>query len=375
VSDRPSTTRCIGLLTSGGDCPGLNAAIRGVAKAAIGTYGMRVVGFQDGFRGLSENRYTVLDDRTVSGILTRGGTILGTSRDKPRAMQVDGEDRDMTDVCVRNVRRHEIDCLVCLGGGGTQRNAYHLHSAGGIDVLTLPKTIDNDVALTDTTFGFDTAMSVAAEAIDRLHTTATSHHRIIVCELMGHDTGWLALGAGLAGGADVILIPEIPYDLDVVADSLERRRSTGKRFSIIAVAEGAISRDEAVNGTPFRRGRAEVVVQYDDAGRPYHLVQESKASLIARRIQHLTGTEARVTSLGHVQRGGSPSARDRLLCTLLGTAAADLLASGTYNVMVAVRGDRCEAVDLADVAGRKKMVPNDHPWIRAARLVGTCLGR
>lgn len=375
MSDRPSTTRCIGLLTSGGDCPGLNAAIRGVAKAAIGTYGMRVVGFQDGFRGLSENRYTVLDDRTVSGILTRGGTILGTSRDKPRAMQVDGEDRDMTDVCVRNVRRHEIDCLVCLGGGGTQRNAYHLHSAGGIDVLTLPKTIDNDVALTDTTFGFDTAMSVAAEAIDRLHTTATSHHRIIVCELMGHDTGWLALGAGLAGGADVILIPEIPYDLDVVADSLERRRSTGKRFSIIAVAEGAISRDEAVNGTPFRRGRAEVVVQYDDAGRPYHLVQESKASLIARRIQHLTGTEARVTSLGHVQRGGSPSARDRLLCTLLGTAAADLLASGTYNVMVAVRGDRCEAVDLADVAGRKKMVPNDHPWIRAARLVGTCLGR
>lgn len=371
-----SKTRCIGILTSGGDCPGLNAAIRGVAKAAIGTYGIKVIGFLDGFRGLVENRTMVLDDRNVSGILTQGGTILGTARDKPHKMMIGGKKMDMTAAAVENINKHHIDCLVCLGGGGTQKNAYHLHTEGGINVLTLPKTIDNDVAQTDITFGFDTAMVIATEAIDRLHTTATSHHRIIVCEIMGHAAGWLALGAGIAGGADVILIPEIPYDLDVVAAHLQRRRMGGKRFSIVAVAEGAVSRKEidASKTAGKKKNSQQVVVEKDETGQPYRLVQEAKASRIARELQHITGTEARVTSLGHVQRGGGPSSRDRLLCTLLGTKAAELLAEGTYNVMVAVRGDSCKPVPLEKVAGTTKIVPTDHPWLDAARRVDTCLG-
>jgi 6-phosphofructokinase 1 len=377
VGKKKSKTRCIGILTSGGDCQGLNAAIRGVAKAAIGEYGMKVVGFLDGFRGLVQNRTLILDDKMVSGILTEGGTILGTSREKPHKMPIGGKKVDMTAAAVENIRRHQIDCLVCLGGGGTQKNAYHLHKEGGIDVLTLPKTIDNDVAETNITFGFDTAMRIAAEAIDRLHTTATSHHRIIVCEIMGHNAGWLTLGAGIAGGADVILIPEIPYDLEAVAEHLQERRRNGKRFSIVAVAEGAVSQKEIEqkkkgNGKKSD-GKEERVVQTKD-GIPYHLVQEPKASRIARQLQQLTGVEARVTSLGHVQRGGGPTPTDRLLCTRLGSKAAQLLADGEYNVMVAVGGDECKAVPLEKVAGKKKLVPEDHPWIESARLVGTCLG-
>lgn len=367
-------TKCIGILTSGGDCPGLNAAIRGVAKAAIGTYDMKVVGFLDGFRGLVENRTVTLDDRNVSGILTQGGTILGTARDKPHKMPIGGKKMDMTAAAVENVKKHHIDCLVCLGGGGTQKNAYHLHKEGGINVLTLPKTIDNDVWGTDITFGFDTAMVIATEAIDRLHTTATSHHRIIVCEIMGHSAGWLALGAGIAGGADVILIPEIPYDLEAVAAHLQARRLGGKRFSIVAIAEGATSKRDAGEKKSASKKKDKVVVESSEAGEEFRLVQESKASQIARELQHLTGTEARVTSLGHVQRGGGPSARDRLLCSLLGTAAAELLAKGEYNVMVGVKGDSCKAVPLESVAGKTKLVPKNHPWIRSARLVGTCLG-
>ena len=372
-----SKTRCIGILTSGGDCPGLNAAIRGVVKAAIGCYGIKVVGFLDGFRGLVENRTINIDDRTVSGILTQGGTILGTARDKPHKMPMGGKKMDMTSAAVENINKHHVDCLVCLGGGGTQKNALHLHEHGGINVLTLPKTIDNDVAMTDTTFGFDTAMNIAAEAIDRLHTTATSHHRIIVCEIMGHNAGWLALGAGISGGADVILIPEIPYDLERIAEHLEKRRMGGKRFSIVAVAEGAISKEEAKaikDGKKNPKKDDQVVVEHDEQGNPYRLVQEPKASRIARQIQHLTGTEARVTSLGHVQRGGSPSTRDRLITSLLGTAAAEALARGDYNNMIALRGDRCETVPLTEVAGKKKVVPPDHPWITTAQRVGTCVG-
>lgn len=374
-----SKTRCIGILTSGGDCPGLNAAIRGVVKAAIGTYGIKVVGFLDGFRGLVENRTISIDDRTVSGILTQGGTILGTARDKPHKMPIGGKKMDMTPAALENIGKHHIDCLVCLGGGGTQKNALHLHKEGGINVLTLPKTIDNDVAMTDTTFGFDTAMNIATEAIDRLHTTATSHHRIIVCEIMGHNAGWLALGAGIAGGADVILIPELPYDLKFVAEHLEKRRMSGKRFSIIAVAEGAVSKEEAKATEEGKKGKKkkdspEVKIEHDDQGNPYRLVQEPKASQIARQIQHLTGTEARVTSLGHVQRGGSPSTRDRLICSLLGTAAAEALAKGNYNNMIAMKGDTCITVPLEEVAGKKKTVPKDHPWLDTARRVGTCVG-
>jgi ATP-dependent phosphofructokinase / diphosphate-dependent phosphofructokinase len=236
-------TRSIGILTSGGDCPGLNAAIRGVAKAAM-HYGIQVTGIQDGFRGLVENRTIPLDAKAVSGLLTEGGTLLGTSRDKPHKMLMGRKVMDMTEVAVDNMKRMNIDCLVCLGGNGTAKNAWRLRQATDIGVLTLPKTIDNDVSHTDITFGFDSGMRIATEAIDRLHTTATSHHRVIVCEVMGHDAGWLALGSGIAGGADVILIPEIPYDLEVVAEHLMTRRKQGKRFSIVAVAEGAKSKTE-----------------------------------------------------------------------------------------------------------------------------------
>ncbi|MEX2442540.1 MAG: ATP-dependent 6-phosphofructokinase [Alkalispirochaeta sp.] len=376
-----SKTKCIGILTSGGDCPGLNAAIRGVVKAAIGSYGIKVVGFLDGFRGLVQNRTIALDDRAVSGILTQGGTILGTARDKPHKMPMGGKKMDMTEAAVENIKKHHIDCLVCLGGGGTQKNAYHLHEKGGIDVMTLPKTIDNDVAETDVTFGFDTAMNIATDAIDRLHTTATSHHRIIVCEIMGHNAGWLTLGAGIAGGADVIMIPEIPYDLNAVAAHLEKRRMSGKRFSIVAVAEGAMSKAELKaqekakeDGKKKKDKTKEVVVEHDSDGQPYHLVQEPKASKIARQLQQLTGTEARVTSLGHVQRGGSPSPRDRYISSILGTAAAEALAEGDYNNMIAIRGDHSERVKLKDVAGKKKLVPPDHPSIASAIALGTCMG-
>jgi len=388
-----SKTNCIGILTSGGDCPGLNAAIRAVTKAAINEYNMTVIGIMDGFRGLVENRIMYLEAKQVSGILTNGGTILGTSRDKVHKMPMGGKVRDMTEVAIENVHRNHIDCLVCLGGGGTQKNALRLQQTGQINVMTLPKTIDNDVEGTDTTFGFDTALQIATDAIDRLHTTATSHHRVIVCEIMGHKTGWLALSAGIAGGADIILIPEIPYDINVVADYLLERRRRGSRFSIIAVAEGATSiEDIQSQAEQSAKGRltaeqtpkstkkkkkakstgdlTPVMSDIDD----YRLVREPISSRIARRLQEMTGIEARVTSLGHVQRGGIPTAFDRWLCTRLGTKAAQLLARGVYNVMVGFDSGICKPVPLEQVAGKRKIVPIDHPMIVSARLVGTCMG-
>lgn len=382
MADMSSRTRSIGILTAGGDCPGLNAAIRGVSKAAL-HYGIQVIGVQDGFRGLVENRTMRLEEHQLSGLLTAGGTLLGTSRDKPHKMRMGAELMDMTDVAVENMARMNIDCLVCLGGNGTQKNAYRLRERSGIGVLTLPKTIDNDVGCTDITFGFDSAMRIATEAIDRLHTTATSHHRIIVCEIMGHDAGWLALGSGIAGGADVILIPEIPYDLEVVAQHLINRRKGGKRFSIIAVAEGVRSkeevaqmlRDEAADPEKKKKKKKKEEDTFD-ALTPdgVHLVTESVASRIARRLQQLTGVEARVTSLGHVQRGGQPTAYDRLLATRLGTAAGHLLHEGIYDVMVGIQGTATVPIPLKEVAGVKKLVPLDHPWIETAALVETCLG-
>lgn len=357
-----SKTKTIGILTSGGDCPGLNAAIRGVAKAALGQ-GTKVVGIQDGFRGLVENRTMMLEDKDVSGILTHGGTFLGSSRDKPHKMMMGDKVMDMTDVAVTNARKNHIDCLICLGGNGTQKNAMRLHEAG-LDVITLPKTIDNDVAGTDITFGFDSSMAIATEAIDRLHTTASSHHRAIVCEIMGHKTGWLALGAGIAGGADVILLPEIPYDMEHVCEHLLARRHHNKRFSIIAVAEGAIPKKDKKNG------KKKSVPEGEIEG----LIAEPAASRIAREVQEAAGIEVRYTILGHVQRGGSPTATDRLLSTRFGTKAGELLHDGIYNVMVGLKGDSCVAVPLAEVAGLTKVVPVDHAWLKTAALVDTCLG-
>ena len=366
-------TKYVGILTSGGDNPGLNAAIRGVGKAALNWHKMQMIGFRDGFRGLMENRTMPLDGSALSDILTRGGTILGTSRDKPHRMPVGGKLLDMTDVIVGNYHHNHLDCLVCLGGGGTQKNALRLKERG-LNVITLPKTIDNDVAATDVTFGFDTAMGIATDAIDRLHSTAHSHHRIIVVEVMGHRAGWLALGAGIAGGADAILIPEIPYAVEAVAEAIRERSRRGKSFSIVAVAEGALSREEvaaakAKSGTKRRAKATEEAA--DSAADSEYAVRTVR---LAKRLEQLTGLEARITILGHLQRGGVPSAADRLLATRLGTAAAELIAKGRYGVMVAAHGEATRAVRLEDVAGKSRTVPRDHPWISSARQVGTCLG-
>ncbi len=369
----------IGILTAGGDSPGLNAAIRGVGKAAQRTHGMNVVGFLDGFRGLMQNRTLRLDTDALSGILTKGGTILGTSRDKPHKMKLGGKVHDMTDVMFENYRRHHLDALVCLGGGGTQKNALRLAKAG-MNVVTLPKTIDNDVALTDRTFGFDTALGIATEAIDRLHSTAHSHHRIIVVEIMGHNAGWLALGAGLAGGADVILIPEIPYSVEAVADTLTARRKAGSRFSIVAVSEGALTGDDVAAMAELKRRRKDKSLSGDEREQAAKALDELEVSQkdstvrLARRLEELTRLESRVTILGHVQRGGTPSPVDRLLATQLGTAAAEAVADEDYGVMIAVRGDGTERVPLEEVAGNRRSVPLDHPWIRTARRLGMGLG-
>lgn len=370
--------RRVGILTAGGDSPGLNAAIRGFGKAAIGTYGMELVGFRDGFRGLAEDRRVRLDKTTLSNILTVGGTILGTSRDKPHRMLVDGEVRDMTNAIVATYRKAELEGLVCLGGGGTAKNALRLHKAG-LNVLTLPKTIDNDLAMTDAAFGFATALEIATEAIDRLHSTAHSHHRIIVAEIMGHRAGWLALGAGLAGGADVILIPEIPYSVSSIATAIKSRVRRGTNFSIVAVAEGARNVEDAraMAAAEARSDRAKDPTAREAAKAEIALLETQHIGntlRLAHQLEQLTGLESRVSILGYVQRGGTPSPVDRLLATRLGSAAADLVAAGTYGVMVAARGDGTEAVPLQAVAGRRKTVPPDHTWLVTARHVGTCLG-
>jgi 6-phosphofructokinase len=371
-------TKRIGILTAGGDSPGLNAAIRGVGKAALGFYGMEVFGFRDGFRGLAENHRVLLDHAALSGILTVGGTILGTSRDKPHRMMVDGHARDMTEVIVKNYQNCKLDALVCLGGGGTQKNALRLVETG-LNVITLPKTIDNDVAMTDATFGFATALGIATEAIDRLHSTAHSHHRIIVAEIMGHRAGWLALGAGIAGGADVILIPEIPYDVKKIAEAIRGRSRRGTNFSIVAVAEGAMSKDDApaFQKAEKKREEARSKKAKDEARAELDALEAKHVGntlRMARQLEELTDLESRVTILGYVQRGGTPSAADRLLATRLGTACADLIHEGVFGVMVASRGDGTEPVPLEKVAGKRKTVSMDHPWVESARRVGTSLG-
>ncbi len=369
----------IAILTAGGDSPGLNAAIRGIGKTALGMYNMQVTGFMDGFRGLMENRSVRLSSDKLSGILTLGGTILGTSRDKPNKMQVGSKVMDMTDVIVENYHKHHLDALVCIGGGGTQKNAYHLMKHG-LNIVTLPKTIDNDVVGTDVTFGFDTALGIAVEAIDRLHSTAHSHHRIIIVEIMGHNTGWLALGAGVSGGADVILIPEIPYDIEVVAESILKRKRAGKHFSIVAISEGAISKESAQKINILDKRKEKANDQKEKHKTIKKELKEYKQKVIgntlqlARELEQLTLVESRVTILGHLQRGGIPSSYDRLLASRLGTACTEYIQNEQYGIMVAVRGDGVEAVPLEQVVGKRKVVPLDHPWIECARRVGTCMG-
>jgi ATP-dependent phosphofructokinase / diphosphate-dependent phosphofructokinase len=371
-------TMHIGVLTAGGDSPGLNAVLRGIGKAAHEYFSMEMVGFRDGFRGLMENRTVPLDESALSGILTLGGTILGTSRDKPHRMLVGGKYMDMTDAIVDNYWKNHLDALICIGGGGTQKNANRLMQKG-LNIITLPKTIDNDVVMTDVTFGFDTALGIATEAIDRLHSTAHSHHRIILVETMGHRAGWLALGAGIAGGADVILIPEIPYSVEKIGKAILNRNRHGKRFSIVAVAEGAVSaedaaaREKAEKKKQTNRGKAENKRSGSDSD-VSEVTHGGNTLQLAEELEKITMLESRVTILGYLQRGGTPSANDRILATRLGSACAAMIHKGVFGVMLAAHGDRAEPVALEQVVGKIKTVPLNHPWIECARRVGTNLG-
>lgn len=368
----------IGVLTAGGDAPGLNAAIRGLGKAAVGRHGMELIGFRSGVRGLANDEWVELDHGSLSGILTAGGTILGTSRDKVHKMMVDGEQRDMIGEIGEVVERNKLDCLVMLGGGGTAKNALRLHEAG-VPVVHLPKTIDKDIAHTDNTFGFATALEIATEAVDRLHSTAHSHHRIIIAEIMGHKAGWLTLGAGIAGGADVILLPEIPYHLDSIVETVERRKARGTNFSVIAVAEGARdiqataeleAAESLIKTAPTSEAKA---IAKENFARIQHNHREN-AFKLASQVEEVTGLESRVTILGYVQRGGTPVAADRLLGSVIGAAAADLINEGESGIMVASKGEGAAPVPLEDVAGNLALVPVDHPWVKTARDVGTGLG-
>ncbi|MDR1929188.1 MAG: 6-phosphofructokinase [Treponema sp.] len=354
-----SVTKTFGILTAGGDCPGLNAAIRGVCRAAYDRYRMNILGIANGYRGLIDGDVRSLHPEDFSGILTRGGTILGTSREKPFKTNDIGEDK--VKAIKENYYKYKLDCLVVLGGNGTNTTGYLL-SKEGLNILGLPKTIDNDIEGTERSFGFHSAMSICTDAIDRLHSIAQSHNRVMVIETMGHKAGWLALYSGIAGGGDVIIIPEIPYNIKAIGCHLKERAKTGKSFSIVVVAEGALSAEEAgMEKKERKRLRSE-------DGLP------SAAYRVAGEIEKETGMETRATVLGHVQRGGIPSASDRLLATNFGTAAADLLARGAYGKMVAQSGYDIRAVDLSVPAGKVKLVPGDHHMLDTAQAVGTCLG-
>jgi len=358
-----SRKKRIALLTAGGDCPGLNAVIRAVAKTAIHQHHMEVIGFEDGYLGLIKDRWRRLDNGSVSGILTVGGTILGTSnRDNPFAFRETDSDkpRDMSDAIVTRCRKMGIVALVTIGGDGTLSGAQRL-AQKGLPIIGVPKTIDNDVAVTDYTFGFDSACSIATEAIDRLHTTAMSHHRVMIVELMGRHAGWLTLYSGVAGGGDVLLIPEIPYRLEKVIEAVRKRGRQGKRFSIIVVAEGA---------KPL--GGEQVIQRMTETTHGFKL--GGIGEVLRDQIEEHTTLETRATILGHLQRGGSPTFADRVLATQYGNAAAELAAQGKVNRVVALQNGKITHVPLKQAAGKRKLVPVDHPVIAAARAVGTSFG-
>ncbi len=367
----------VGILTAGGDSPGLNAAIRAVGKTlAAGNY--KLIGFRDGFEGVAFNRTMPLTLNTLSGILTAGGTILHTSRHKPNKMPLDGVLTDMTEQIVQNYHKNHLECLVCIGGGGTHKSALLLKNAG-LNIVTIPKTIDNDLAMTDATIGFDTALDVATNAIDSLHSTASSHKRIMLVEIMGHRAGWLTLGSGIAGGADVILLPEIPYDLNKVAATLKMREKEGKLFSIVPVAEGAMSQKNAGlvdeltakrEQTTDKKLRAKYKTQIESLTMLHH----DRIFELAQQLEALTGLETRVTILGHLQRGGKPSTVDRLRATVLGCECAKAILGGSFGNMVALRDGATELVPLEEVAGKRKAVNMDHPWMENARKLGISFG-
>ena len=354
--------RRIGILTAGGDCPGLNAAIRGVARAAYETFDAEIIGILDGYRGLIEGEFRLMRKQDFSGILTLGGTILGSSRRPFREMRSLGEDNvDKVAAMKKTYEDLKLDCLVTLGGNGTHKTA-NLLSEEGLHVIGLPKTIDNDIYGTDFTFGFHTACEIATDVIDRLHTTAASHGRVIVVEIMGNKAGWLTLYSGMAGGADAILLPEIPYDIEKVAEVMESRARNNKAFSIIAVAEGAMDKKEA------KLKRKEREAARKDAG--FHGI----AYRIAEQLQELAGVEARAVVPGHIQRGGTPCAYDRVLSTQFGVHAADLIKKDKYGYTVALVGNEIVHNKLSEVAGISKLVPEDHQMVDLARNIGISFG-
>ena len=335
----------IGILTSGGDCPGINATIRGVCKTAINYYGMEVVGIHSGFQGLLTKDVELITDKSLSGLLNLGGTILGTSREKPcKKGGVVAEDVNKPALIEHNIKEIGLDCVVCIGGNGTQKTAAKL-AAMGLNIVSVPKTIDNDIWGTDISFGFDSAVSIATDAIDRLHSTASSHKRVMVIEVMGHKAGWIALYSGMAGGGDVILLPEIPYDIKNIGEVILNRLRKGKPYSIVVVAEG---------------------IQTDGRKRA--------AEYIAQEIEYETGIETRETVLGYIQRGGSPTPFDRNLSTRMGGHATELIADGQFGRMIALKGDEISSLPLNEVAGKLKLVTEDHDLVVQGRRMGICFG-
>lgn len=352
----------VGILTSGGDCPGLNAVIRGIGKSLFENIkNVELIGIADGYGGLIRGEYHTMKRDDFGGILTLGGTILGTSRQPFKLMTVEDENSvTRLDLMKQNYKKMGLDCLLTLGGAGTHKTAALL-SAEGCNVIGLPKTIDNDIWGTDVTFGFHTAVDIATECIDRLHTTAASHGRTMVVEIMGNKAGWLTLYAGLAGGADVILLPEIPFSVDKVASAIEKRADNGKAFSIVAVAEGAMTTDEA---KMKKKERASARGQ-----------DITITNRLAKEIAEKAKVETRVVVPGHIQRGGSPSAYDRVLSTEFGSFAAQLVAEKKFGVTVALVKGQVTYNALADIAGKAKLVPDDCQEVKTAERIGVSLGR
>ena len=356
--------RRIGILTAGGDCPGLNATLRGVAKALYERMGddVEIIGISNGYDGLINGNWRVMNRSEFSGILTVGGTILGTKRTPFKLMKVIGEDKvDKVKAMKKTYHEAKLDCLLTLGGNGTHKTA-NLLSEEGLNVIGLPKTIDNDIFGTDVTFGFHTAVDIATEVIDRIHTTAGSHSRVMVIELMGNKAGWLTLYSGVAGGADIILLPELPYNIERVCAAVENRARAGKNVSILAVAEGAF--DEAEAGMK----RKEWMAKRAEAG------YKTATNRIAQQIERMTGFETRICVPGHMQRGGSPSAYDRVLATQFGSYAAKLAAEECFGVTVAMKGTEVVCNPLSEIAGKTRNVPKDAEMLAVARRMGVSLG-
>jgi len=356
----------IGILTGGGDCPGLNAVIRAIVKTAYNEYDMEVIGFMDGYEGLIEGRYREINLKEASGILAQGGTILGTSnKANPfRFPVLEGEEYVYLDRSSQGVRNFEglgLDALIAIGGDGTMAASAGMIKKG-LPIVGVPKTIDNDLYGTDVTFGFDSAVITATDAIDKIHTTAQSHHRVMFVEVMGRYAGWLALYSGLAGGGDIILMPEFAYDLEAICDQVKTRNAQGKNFSIVVVGEGA----KQIGG--------EMVVSRTIKNSPDAIRLGGISHILANQVEGLTNIECRVTILGHLLRGGSPCPSDRILATRVGVAAVDMVANDKYGQLVVLKNNEIDSIPIEDVAGKLRIVTPDHYLVKTAESLGICLG-